>query len=177
MPIQGGTHRLGPDNGTLIVKTYRQGLASKAGHDLVLRAARWEATLGVDDQGGTSVQLSADPASLEVLEGHHGVKPLSDKDRGEIRKNIDKKVLGKDPIGFSGTGPAGAGGRIPISGELTMAGATRPITIDLEAGAGRLRAATTLTQSEWGIKPFTGLMGALKVRDEVELEVEAAIPA
>ena len=29
-----------------------------------------------------------------------GVKPLTDKDRREIRKNIDAKVLGSSPIAF-----------------------------------------------------------------------------
>ena len=37
------------------------------------------------------------------------------------------------------------------------------------------RAAGTvpLQPSAWGIKPYRGLMGALKVRDEVEIVVEA----
>jgi len=34
-----------------------------------------------------------------------------------------------------------------------------------------------LTQSEWGIKPYRGLMGALKVRDSVEVVLDARVPS
>ena len=176
MPIPSGRHTIGPNNGTLTVKTYREGLASKAGHDLIMEVTQWDATLDVGEDGTARIQLSADPGSLAVLEGHRGVKPLTDKDRGDIVKNIDRKVLGRDTINFTGSG-AGTDGRIPVTGDLTMAGSTQPVTFDLELGPdGRLRAATSLTQSQWGIKPFTGLIGALKVRDDVELEVDAALP-
>ena len=179
MPLPRGSHKLGPSNGALMVKTFREGLASKAGHDLVIEVTRWDATLEVgEDEASTSVQLTADPGSMVVREGHRGVKPLTDKDRDDIVKNIDKKVLGSDPISFTGTGSAAADGRVPVSGDLTMVGATRPVTFELEAGAdGRVTAGTSITQSEWGIKPYTGLMGALKVRDDVEIEVQATLPA
>ena len=32
--------------------------------------------------------------------GLRGVKPLTDKDRNEVRTNLDEKVLGAEPIGF-----------------------------------------------------------------------------
>ena len=34
-----------------------------------------------------------------------------------------------------------------------------------------------VTQSAWGIKPYRGLMGALKVRDDVEVVIDARLPA
>ena len=45
MAISPGTHTVGPDGSTLIVKTYREGLAAKAGHDLVIEVTSWEATI------------------------------------------------------------------------------------------------------------------------------------
>jgi hypothetical protein len=38
---------------------------------------------------------------------------------------------------------------------------------------GTISATITLAQSAWGIKPYRGLMGALKVRDEVEIAIAA----
>jgi polyisoprenoid-binding protein YceI len=74
--------------------------------------------------------------------------------------------------------PDGGGGRLSIDGELTMAGSTRPITAELGVGAdGRLSGTIAVTQSAWGIKPYRGLMGALKVRDDVEIVVDAELPA
>jgi polyisoprenoid-binding protein YceI len=178
MSIQPGSHRLGPDDATLEIRTYREGVASKAGHDLIIEVRRWEATLELaDDAAQSTVALSADPRSLHVREGLHGLKPLSDKDRDEIRKNIDQKVLGDHPIVFrsSRLELADGGRRLSVHGELTMAGATRPITAELDVAAeGRVSGTIALTQSDWGIKPYRGLMGALRVRDSVEVVLDAA---
>jgi len=146
---------VGPAEATLTVKTYREGVAAKVGHDLVIVVGRWSAKIGDDD----TVELSADPRSLEIREGLRGAKPLSDRDRREILKNIEQKVLGTQPIEYRGAADG--------SGELTMAGATRPLTVERTPDGGR----ATITQSEWGIKPYRGLMGAVKVRDEVEVIV------
>src|SRR4051794_1567228 len=105
MALRPDTHHLGPDDASLQVRTYREGVAAKAGHDLVIVVTRWDATVEVTDEpGGWSVTLHADPHSLEVREGLRGVEPLTDKDRGEIRKTIDAKVLGSQPIRFRSNG-------------------------------------------------------------------------
>jgi polyisoprenoid-binding protein YceI len=165
-------HRYGPENASLQVRTYREGVAAKAGHDLIIAVTRWDAT--VDDADEWTVTLNADPGSLEVREGLRGVKPLTDKDRAEIRKTIAAKVLGSDPISFRSTRARREDGRLTLVGELWMAGNTRPLTAQLTAGEGGAISGTiALTQSHWGIKPYRGLMGALKVRDEVEVVIEA----
>ena len=53
-----------------------------------------------------------------------------------------------------------------VQGELTMAGATRPLTAERTATA-----ASDARPERVGIKPYRGLMGALKVRDDVEVIV------
>jgi polyisoprenoid-binding protein YceI len=175
--IAAGSHRIGPEGGSLVVKTYREGLAAKAGHDLVIEVTRWQATI---DTAARTVELTADPRSLEVREGVRGVKPLTDRDRAEIRGNIDDKVLGGQPIEFRSSAvrmPDGPG-RLAVDGELTMAGGTRPVTAQLDVGGdGRVTGTIVLAQSAWGIKPYRGLMGALKVRDEVEIVVDVRLPA
>jgi polyisoprenoid-binding protein YceI len=177
--VPSGTYTLGPGSASLQVKTYREGVAAKVGHDLVIEVTRWEATVDIAAEPASSaVQLSADARSLEVREGLRGVKPLSDKDRSEIRKNIDEKLPGQ-PITFrsSAVDLTDADGRLVIVGDLTIAGSTRPITAQLNvASDGRLSGTIPLTQSEWGIKPYRGLMGALKVRDELEIVVDAQLP-
>lgn len=181
MPIAAGTHELGPDNASLQVKTYREGVAAKVGHDLVMDVTRWEATVDVSpDPASAAVALSADPRSLEVRQGLRGVKPLTDKDRGEIRKTIDDKVLRGQPIAFRSTevGPPDDSGRFVVRGDLTVGGETRPVTADLALSPdGHVSGTIPLTQSEWGIKPYRGLMGALKVRDALEVVIDARLPA
>jgi polyisoprenoid-binding protein YceI len=181
MALSTGTHRFGPDNASLQVRTYREGVAAKAGHDLIIEVTRWEATVEVaGEPAGWTIELSADPRSLEVREGVRGVKPLTDRDRVEIRKNIDAKVLGSHPIRFrsSEVRRVDDGGRLMVEGELSMAGSARPLTAQLTAeDAGAVRATIPLSQSDWGIKPYRGLMGALKVRDEVEVVIDATLPS
>jgi polyisoprenoid-binding protein YceI len=175
-----GTFQLGPENASLQVNTYREGVGAKVGHDLVIDVTRWEATIDLaDDPAGSSIRLTADPRSLEVRSGLRGLKPLSDKDRGEIRKTIDAKVLGGSPISFASRsvrGGAGAGGPLVVEGDLTLAGQTRPITAELAmTDDGHVTATIPVTQTTWGIKPYRGLMGALKVRDDVEVIIDARL--
>jgi polyisoprenoid-binding protein YceI len=175
--LASGIHRLGPQNASLQVKTYREGMAAKVGHDLVIDVTRWDATVDLTD---STVELNADARSLEVREGVRGLKPLTDKDRSEIRTNIDDKVLQGQVIAFRSTAVRlpEADGPLVVEGELTMAGNARPITAQLDVGAdGRVSGTIRLTQSEWGIKPYRGLMGALKVRDELEVVLDARLQA
>jgi polyisoprenoid-binding protein YceI len=175
--LASGIHRLGPENASLQVKTYREGMAAKVGHDLVIDVTRWDATV---DLTASTVELNADPRSLEVREGVRGLKPLTDKDRSEIHRNIDEKVLRGQPIVFRSTAArlSEADGQLVVEGQLTMAGTTRPVTLQLDVGAdGRVGGTIPLTQSDWGIKPYRGLMGALKVRDGLEIVLDARLPA
>jgi polyisoprenoid-binding protein YceI len=158
---------LSPNDGSLVVKTYREGVAAKVGHDLVIEVTRWEASY--DEQ---TIELTADARSLEVREGVRGVKPLSDKDRQEIRKNIDGKVLGGQAIEFRSGSVTRSGDELVVDGDLTMAGSTRPLKVGLRTDGDRVSATIALRQSDWGIKPYRGLMGALKVRDEVEVVID-----
>jgi polyisoprenoid-binding protein YceI len=142
-------------------------MAARAGHDLVLEVQRWEATLEVGPDA--ALRLEADARSLHAREGHGGVKPLSDRDRGEIAKTNDAKVLRGAAIAFRSTGGEAAGDALRFTGELTIGTATRPVTFDVTAAGGELTASATLRQSDWGITPYRGFMGALKVSDDVEV--------
>jgi hypothetical protein len=56
---------------------------------------------------------------------------------------------------------------------LTLNGRSQPARIQVtEPGPGRYRGTATVQQSAFGIKPYTGFFGALKLADEVRLEAE-----
>jgi polyisoprenoid-binding protein YceI len=172
--LQDGTYRLGPDVGTLTVHTGRTGAAAKAGHDLVIDVTAWEGTLTVGE--GATVELTVDPTSLRVREGSGGMQSLGDDDIANIEKTIDDEVLEGAPIAFRSTAVEVAGGSLAVEGELTLAGATRPIAFDLNVADGRLRATAVVTQTDFGMKPYSTLFGALKVADDVTVELDAALP-
>jgi len=105
-----------------------------------------------------------------VREGNRGVKPLTDKDRASIQKTIEKDVLGSQEIRFASRSVEGGG----VKGDLTIAGSTQPVEFDLKRDGDRVRATISVVQTRWGIKPYRGFMGALKVRDDVEVVLDAA---
>jgi len=177
MSLSAGTYRLGPDNASLVVKTYHEGVAAKAGHDLIIDVTQWGAMLEVGSR--SSLELDADARSLHVRAGVGGLKSLGDKDLDQIRKNIDEKVLGGAPIYFrSSAVEAVDADRLSVRGALKMHGQTHPASFELSVSAdGRLNGTAQLTQSEWGIKPYRGLMGALRVRDSLEVVFEGRLPA
>ena len=179
MSLRAGVHTLGPGNGKLEVRTYREGIGQAVGHDLIIDVRQWQATVHASE-GGTisSVELEADSRSLQVREGLRGVKPLTDKDRGEIRKNIDEKILRGQPIVFRSSAVESSPGMLIVRGELSLAGVSRPASFELATTGDRQVTGTLpVTQTEWGIKPYRGLMGALKVRDTVEIVVDVQLPA
>jgi polyisoprenoid-binding protein YceI len=178
MAIPAGTYRLGPDTGTLTVKTGRTGAASKAGHDLTIEVTSWRASLAVgEDPAETTVTLTADGASLQVLDGTGGMQALGDDDRVSIRKTIDDDVLKRQEITFRSTRvqPGGDGG-LHVEGNLELFGKARPIAFDVTVGDGTLTATVVVKQTDFGMKPYSALFGALKVADEVAVSLAAKLP-
>ena len=164
MPIQPGTYSYGPDTNTLAVRTDRTGAAAMAGHRLLLHVSRWQATLVVaDDPAASALTLDADGGSLVVIEGAGGVQALSDDDKLEIAKTIDEDVLKGTPITFRSTSVTTTDDGLAVTGDLTLVGKTRSIAFTTPA------VTLTLRQSDFGIKPYSTLFGALKVVDEVEI--------
>ena len=161
------------------MRTTRTGAAAKAGHDLLIHAIGWEATLEVGaDPAQASIALDVDPTSLRVRDGTGGMQPLGYEDKANIEQTINDEVLLRKGIEFRSTSVQADGGRLSVEGELTLAGETRPIAFDLAfADGGRLSGCVLVTQSNWGMTPYTGLFGALKVADDVEVGIDAILPS
>jgi YceI-like protein len=179
-----GNFQLGPDAGRVVIKTTRAGLAARAGHDLTLEVTRWSARVDVpaEDAGGlaaATVSADLDLGSLEVREGTGGALPLTDRDRREIKKQMSG-ILGSATATFASSrvipsGSAFSGGA--VEGTVTLNGKTQPARLQVTAsGDGQYRGSATLAQSGFGIKPYSGFFGALKLKDEVTLEFQVTLP-
>jgi hypothetical protein len=169
MSIPEGTHTIGPSNGSLKVKTGKEGAASKAGHNLVLGVNSWEAT--VEGGDSPSIKLTADPGSFEVIEGSGGAKPLTDDDKADIKKSIGGKVLGSDQISFTSSEVTDSSAK----GDLSIAGKSTTVDVPLNVSGDKISGSVKLSQKDFGIKQFKALMGALKVTDEVTVEFEGSL--
>jgi polyisoprenoid-binding protein YceI len=179
MSIRPGKHVLGPENGALTVRTSRTGAAAKAGHDLVIDVTAWQAAIDVgDDSAQNTVALDADSTSLRVREGAGGIQALGDDDKKNIRQTIDDEILHGRPIQFRSTAVQPRTGGISVTGDLTLVGTTAPIAVDVAVGDdGTLRCTTVVKQTDWKIPLYSTLFGALKVADDVEVVIEARLPA
>jgi polyisoprenoid-binding protein YceI len=178
MSTQTGTHTLGPVTGALTVKTGRTGAAAKAGHNLLIQVTSWQASFELGgDLERANMTLDADSTSLRVVEGTGGMQSLGEDDKENIRKTIDDDVLKRCDISFRSTAVRpGTDGQFTVEGTLSLGGKTQPISFDLHLGDdGRLAGGAVVKQSAWGIKPYSTLFGALKVVDEVEVEIDATL--
>lgn len=184
MAVRAGRHELGTDRGRIVLHTFRDGLAAQAGHDLTIEVGRWSGALTLnDDLSPAGLEVRADMGSLIVREGTGGIKPLTEKDRREIAATA-RKTLASDrhpEATFTAAEfkPDADGGGL-ISGTLTLAGESRPLQLQVsKTGPGRYHASGSVVQSRHGIKPYTGFLGALRVRDtvDVDADVDLAEPA
>lgn len=178
MAIATGRHQFGTDEGRITLRTFRDGLAAQAGHDLTIEAVRWSGELVIaPDLTPASLIVNVDLGALVVRAGTGGIKPLTDRDKREIAVSA-RKVLPADrypEATFTATsfepGPDDTGGT--IVGTLTIGGRSQPQRLQVsQAGPSQYRATTTIRQTSFGIKPYSAFLGSLKVADAVELEAE-----
>ena len=168
------------------VYVYREGALSAVGHDLELFVTGFTLEIGA----GPSVRASARTDSLRVsgvLRGGvvgvaGGVGMVDDgepspRDRRDIERNVARDVLEADryPVAtFHSTRVEAVDGGYRIAGRLDLHGVVREVTMTAERRGERTVARFTLNQPDFRIKPFRALMGALRVKPEVVVEVSAA---
>ena len=180
MAVITGNLKLGPGTGRVVIRTSRAGLAAKAGHDLTLEVTRWSARVEIPaeaDGGVAAARVTAelDLGSLAVRAGTGGARPLTDADRGEIEATA-RRILGSGGRAMASFGssriiPSPAGGA--IEGTVTLNGRSQPARLQVSTPApGRCRGSATIIQSAFGITPYKGLFGALKLRDEIVAEFD-----
>lgn len=167
---------MGAGTGRLLLRTGRQGFAGAAGHDLEIEATRWSGRVVVaEDVAASTVEITIDLGSLRVNSGTGGMKPLSERDKREIVGNA-RRQLGADAhpeARFVSTEVRPNGSGAELTGDLTLAGVVRPVRLIItDLGGDRYRSTGAVVQSEFGIKPYSAMMGALKVADRVTVEAE-----
>jgi polyisoprenoid-binding protein YceI len=176
MALHAGRYEL---EGRITLRTSRDGLAAQAGHDLTIDIGKWSGGLVIgEDLAPVSLDARAELGSLVVRAGTGGIKPLTDRDRREILATAGK-VLSVDrypeaTFTASSFSPSDDGGI--IDGTLTLAGRSGPLRLRVRpAEAGRYLATTMVRQTSFGIKPYSGFLGALRVSDDVAVEVEVGL--
>ena len=152
--------------------TFREGALSALGHDLALRATRWSVDVRREAR---TVTARVTAASVEVLcarrDGADDTHALSSGDRAKIERTARVEVLRADrfpEVVFEGQWVGDDPG--VVEGSLTLCGVTRPLAVRVARVAGRVVCTATVHQPTWGIAPYHAMLGALRVKPEVQVE-------
>ncbi|MEU5523759.1 YceI family protein [Streptomyces sp. NPDC047860] len=181
MVTAAGEYTIGKQVGRLLVRTARQGVAARVGHDLLIEATEWEGHVTVPADPATqptAVSVRVDLGTLKVLEGTGGVKPLSDGDRQQIQQTMHKllRVDQHRYATFTSTSVEIHDDSATVEGDLTLVGQTRPLRLEVrQRDDGSVEGVGSVVQSRWGIKPYSGFFGALKLRDAVDIEITTGL--
>lgn len=162
----------------MTLHTEREGVAGMLGHDLTLDVGSWTADVTVGtDLADSSVIATIDLTSLSVVSGTGGAKPLSDKDRRDIEKNAGKSLeVGRHPTAtFTSESASGSWENATVRGTLQLHGQSHPQEVLVTHGPDGFTLTGTIVQSLYGIKPYSAMLGALKLADPVGLKVTAQL--
>ena len=178
MDVPEGTFDIGPKTGRLLLRTGREGVAAKVGHDLTITFDAWSGRLVLDGDASTmAVTATIETDSIKILDGTGGALPLTDSDRDEIRKTA-LRLLETDRFPsatFTSTAVSRTDDGGAIEGTLTIRGETVPVTVAVVPDGGDWRGRTSVKQSSFGIKPYRAFFGALRLADEIAIEVQVSV--
>ncbi|OBG91784.1 S-adenosyl-L-methionine-dependent methyltransferase [Mycobacterium sp. E136] len=173
------TWNLDPSDGELTIRTGVEGRAAKMGHRLTIAVNTWHATVGWSDGEPSEATLTAEVDSLEVRSGEGGVTPLTGPEKALVRSNALKVLNAKrfPRIEFETSGIEKTRDGYRLTGTLQINGKTRDQEVDLTVqdidGVWRMSSETEVRHSDFGLKPYSMLMGSMKVADAVTVAFTA----
>jgi polyisoprenoid-binding protein YceI len=166
-------------DGELLVRTGVKGRAARMGHRLTIAMQRWQATVSWAGGEPAVAELTVETDSFQVLRGEGGVKGLSESEKVVVRANALRSLnAGRFPeIRFTTDAIETADDGYRLTGALQIHGKSRKHVIDLRTedlgDSWRMSAQSTVRQSDYGVKPYSLLMGSLRVADDVTVSFTA----
>lgn len=161
--------RFDATNAEVFVYSFKEGLLSPVAHDLKIKVERFEIEVA-----GDAVTATFDAASLKVVcvrkDGKDASSLLPAAAFSEIERNISKEVLkaARFPqVRFVSTAVTDT----KVEGELTLCGVTATVSGRRVDDASHWGAQFDLNQTRFGIRPYSAMLGTLKVKPQVTVVV------
>jgi polyisoprenoid-binding protein YceI len=178
-PVTGTNWSLSASDGELIVRTGITGRAAKMGHRLTIAMTSWQATVQWADDRPVSAELIVDVDSLQVSHGVGGLMALSGPEktlaRSHALKALDARRFPRIRYQTDDIEQTGDGYR--LRGTLEIHGKSRRHKVDLRVKnlgeTWQLSCEADVRQTDFGVKPYSMLMGAMKVVDTVTVAFTA----
>ncbi len=164
------TLTIDPAHSVMTIRVFKSGLFSGFAHNHEIEAR------GVEGQVITSerqqVSLRIDTRKIKVLD-----PGVSADDRSQVQQTMaGPKVLDTTrfpEIRFQSTSVVQKGPALwEVSGNLTLHGQTRPVTVRVQANGSRYSGQASVDQRDFGIQPISLFGGTVKVKDEVKIEFD-----
>ena len=171
--------RLDASDGELLIRTGVKGRAARMGHRLTIVMTRWQATVSWAGAEPVAAELAVETDSFDVLRGEGGVKGLSGPEKTLVRSNALKSLdAGRFPeIRFTAETIDKTDDGYRLTGKLAIRGKSREHVIDLRTedlgDSWRMSAESSVRQSDYGVKPYSLLMGSVQVADDVTVSFAA----
>lgn len=170
------------------IYTFKDGLLSGVAHDLKLQAPDLKIEIPEEDDRASPnksgiearviLQASGIRCVAAMKNGVESPESLSAKDLLDIRTNMARDVLKSDShpeIRFELHTLSATANQLTAEGALTLCGVTRRVAI---SGVGRGDAIIgefVIHQPDFGIKPFSALLGAMKVKPDILIQIHIPI--
>lgn len=182
--VTGTQWQLDASHGQLLVRTDVAGRAAKMGHRLTIVMERWNATVSWSGDRPTDVELAVEVDSLQVLQGEGGMTSLTPPEKTLIRSNALKCLDSKKHrlIRFASSDVEVTDDGYRLSGELEIHGRRKPHVVEVAVtegppGSWQVSGASRVLHSDFGVRRYSMLMGAMQVADEVTVSFSGTIEA
>lgn len=180
-------YRVNSENSQIVMRVYRGGSLARFGHDHVIasrdvRGYVFRANDLREARGDVYVAVDAFTVDEPALRARAGLDTQpSQSDIEGTRRNM-LKALEADTYPFITVHLVSVGEerRMMLQADVTLHGVTRtlPVSAELEtanAPAFYVRGRFSVNQTDFGIKPFSFMGGALQVQDKVDVEFELTL--
>lgn len=171
----------------LSVRVYRDGPMQKLGHDHLITSDGLVGRIALGAPlAKTTFELSlpleslvVDDAQARAAVGGMFAAPVPQKDRDATRHNLlGSKLLDaarQDTMRLTSDSIAGEPGSFEARVRVLLAGRERlvsaPFTVTIEGDRLEAHAGFRLTHAELGLEPFAVALGALRVRDDIDVDL------
>lgn len=168
--VRAETLAIDPAHSVMTIRVFKSGLFSGFAHNHEIEARGLEGQVSTTDR--QQVNLRIDARKIKVLD-----PGVSADDRSEIQQTMEgPKVLdiSRFPdIRFQSTSVVEKGPSLwEVSGNLTLHGQTRPVTVRVQGKGPRYSGRATVAQRDFGMQPISLFGGTVKVKNEVQIEFD-----
>lgn len=178
--VSNWTHQFDASSAQCLVFVLKEGLLSPVAHDLKLQIEEFEVAV---DEPTRSVAAIFNADSARVLtamrDGEEDRAALSPEQKTQIGLNIRLEVLKSreypDIVFVSESVAASELGHV-VKGSVTLLQTTRAITFPVRLTNGHYVAEAIVHQPDFGIVPYSAMMGAIRVRPSVTVRVSIPAP-